>query len=45
MENPFGHDVNDLPLDLFCEQIAKDLEILTSKKRPNVSDFVRTDKN
>ena len=45
VENPFGHDVNDLPLDLFCEQIAKDLEILTSKKRPNVSDFVRTDKN
>ncbi|KXS98670.1 hypothetical protein AC578_10061 [Pseudocercospora eumusae] len=30
LENPFGHDVNDLPLDSFCAEIATDIDILTS---------------
>ncbi|SPJ71794.1 related to protein yneE [Fusarium torulosum] len=33
IENPFGRDVNDLPLDLFCEQIANDLDITASFDR------------
>lgn len=33
IENPFGHDVNDLPLDVFCEQIANDLDITASFDR------------
>ncbi|KJZ76365.1 hypothetical protein HIM_04094 [Hirsutella minnesotensis 3608] len=30
IENPFGTDVNDLPLDHFCEQITSDLDIIAS---------------
>ncbi|PHH87834.1 hypothetical protein CDD83_8350 [Cordyceps sp. RAO-2017] len=30
VENPFGQDVNDLPLDSYCEQIAADLDIIAS---------------
>lgn len=30
IENPFGNDVNDLPLELYCTEIAADLDILTS---------------
>eukprot|EP00747_Dinoflagellata_sp_TGD_P168835 gnl/TRDRNA2_/TRDRNA2_196160_c0_seq1.p1 gnl/TRDRNA2_/TRDRNA2_196160_c0~~gnl/TRDRNA2_/TRDRNA2_196160_c0_seq1.p1 ORF type:complete len:471 (-),score=78.39 gnl/TRDRNA2_/TRDRNA2_196160_c0_seq1:72-1484(-) len=25
IENPFGHDANDLPMDLFCAHIARDV--------------------
>lgn len=28
IENPFGEDVNDLPLDTFCEQIRRDIDII-----------------
>lgn len=30
IENPFGSDVNDLPLDSYCDQIAADLDIIAS---------------
>lgn len=30
IENPFGNDVNDLPLEVFCTEIAADLDVLTS---------------
>ena len=30
LENPFGDDVNDLPLDYYCEELRKELDILTS---------------
>ncbi|KAM0425716.1 hypothetical protein ACHAPT_008963 [Fusarium lateritium] len=30
IENPFGHDVNDLPLETFCDQIAADMDIIAS---------------
>ena len=30
IENPFGTDVNDLPLDAFCLQIRKDVDIIMS---------------
>lgn len=34
IENPFGDDVNDLPLDTFCKQIRHDVELIMSKPRP-----------
>lgn len=30
IENPFGNDVNDLPLESYCTEIAADLDVLTS---------------
>ncbi|GAM83795.1 hypothetical protein ANO11243_017850 [Dothideomycetidae sp. 11243] len=45
VENPFGNDVNDLPLDLFCLQIVQDLETITSKPKPKVAQFVRSENN
>jgi len=30
IENPFGNDVNDLPLEAYCTEIAADLDVLTS---------------
>lgn len=30
IENPFGHDVNDLPLESYCEQIAHDMDVIAS---------------
>lgn len=40
IENPFGQDVNDLPLDTYCRQIALELDIMTSTPAPNVDDFM-----
>ncbi|OCK78405.1 UPF0187-domain-containing protein [Lepidopterella palustris CBS 459.81] len=40
IENPFGMDVNDLPLDSFCDELAADINIITSAPAPVVSDFV-----
>jgi predicted membrane chloride channel (bestrophin family) len=39
IENPFGHDVNDLPLDSYCEQIAMDMDIIASHSAYNPDDF------
>jgi putative membrane protein len=41
IENPFGREVNDLPLESFCEQIAYDIDIIMSKPAPKPQDFVR----
>ncbi|KAF7882780.1 uncharacterized protein EAF02_006143 [Botrytis sinoallii] len=35
LENPFGNDVNDLPLDHYCAELARDFDILTSVKAPS----------
>ncbi|KAH8726162.1 Bestrophin, RFP-TM, chloride channel-domain-containing protein [Phaeosphaeriaceae sp. PMI808] len=40
IENPFGDDVNDLPLDAFCDQIRKDIDIIMSKAAPTFVDAV-----
>lgn len=42
IENPFGHDVNDLPLESYCAQIATDLDILASKKKHHNRDWVES---
>ncbi|KAK0716246.1 Bestrophin, RFP-TM, chloride channel-domain-containing protein [Lasiosphaeris hirsuta] len=37
IENPFGQDVNDLPLESYCAQVAADMDVIAShRKRKNV---------
>ena len=45
LENPFGYDVNDLPLDVFCEGIADDIEIISSRKKPSMDDLAKKPNN
>jgi putative membrane protein len=41
IENPFGNDVNDLPLDKFCDEIAQDIDIISSTPAAKPGDFVK----
>ena len=34
LENPFGQDVNDLPLDAYCQELANDIDALSSQPPP-----------
>lgn len=45
IENPFGHDVNDLPLESFCAQIATELDIMASRPKPTISAWVEKEEN
>ncbi|KAL8997814.1 MAG: hypothetical protein Q9169_002985 [Polycauliona sp. 2 TL-2023] len=45
IENPFGRDENDLPLDKFCESLEDELNVIAAKKPPRVDDFVRSERN
>ncbi|KAJ1328009.1 hypothetical protein MN608_07344 [Microdochium nivale] len=45
IENPFGNDVNDLPLEAFCAQIVQDLEIISARPKPVWDDIVKHPKN
>ncbi|KAF2628422.1 hypothetical protein BU25DRAFT_430745 [Macroventuria anomochaeta] len=45
IEDPFGHDVNDLPLDAFCEQIRKDMDVIMSRVPPIENDFIHRKEN
>ncbi|KAI2470160.1 UPF0187-domain-containing protein [Annulohypoxylon bovei var. microspora] len=45
IENPFGNDVNDLPLDLFCQQIVQDMETIAARPKPRLSEWVDSPKN
>jgi putative membrane protein len=45
IEDPFGHDVNDLPLDAFCLQIRQDLDIIMSRVAPLSNDFMNREEN
>ncbi|KAE8150654.1 UPF0187-domain-containing protein [Aspergillus avenaceus] len=45
IENPFGHDVNDLPLDTYCRHIAQELDIITASPAPKVGDFTSRNEN
>lgn len=40
IENPFGNDVNDLPLEHFCNEIAADLDVLTSTPYADYKKFI-----
>ena len=45
IENPFGHDVNDLPLDSYCEELASDVDIIASMARPSIRRFMHRPDN
>jgi ion channel-forming bestrophin family protein len=34
LENPFGNDVNDLPLDQYCAELGRELDTLMSTPAP-----------
>lgn len=42
IENPFGQDVNDLPLELYCAQIASEMDLVASKRKPRNVDWIET---
>lgn len=45
IENPFGHDVNDLPMEAFCAQIAAELDVIASRPKPRAADWIETAEN
>ncbi|KIX95986.1 uncharacterized protein Z520_08241 [Fonsecaea multimorphosa CBS 102226] len=45
IENPFGVDVNDLPLDAYCRELASDIDVLTSMPAPTPENFITTARN
>jgi ion channel-forming bestrophin family protein len=45
IEDPFGHDVNDLPLDLFCQQIVQDIEVIAARPKARMSDYIESSRN
>ena len=40
LENPFGNDVNDLPLDHYCAELGRELDIMTSMPPVKFSDMM-----
>ncbi|KAG5984607.1 hypothetical protein E4U55_004049 [Claviceps digitariae] len=45
IENPFGKDVNDLPLDSFCDQIRQDIDVIMSQSPQLMDEVVKRDDN
>nr|CAG8562240.1 6782_t:CDS:2 [Entrophospora candida] len=45
IENPFGYDENDLPLDDFCGIIKQELDTVTSHPVPTMDDWVFNKEN
>ncbi|KAF1992180.1 UPF0187-domain-containing protein [Aulographum hederae CBS 113979] len=45
IENPFGDDVNDLPLDAFCKQLAAEIDVIAATPAPKQEEFVRNTQN
>ncbi|KAK1909619.1 hypothetical protein P3342_007791 [Pyrenophora teres f. teres] len=45
IENPFGHDVNDLPLEAYCEELEMDIDTITSQPPHSAQEFMRRDGN
>jgi putative membrane protein len=45
IENPFGYDANDLPLDEFCKVVKSEVDIITSVPPPNPDDWIFSDAN
>ncbi|KAH6647338.1 Bestrophin/UPF0187, partial [Truncatella angustata] len=45
IENPFGDDVNDLPLELYCKQVMDDMETIAARPKPKMSDYVQSSRN
>jgi putative membrane protein len=45
VENPFGDDVSDLPLDNFCDEIAHDIDVISSFPSPKSEHWMRRTAN
>jgi putative membrane protein len=45
IENPFGMDVNDLPLEAYCEELEMDIDTITSNPVPKPADFMKNLQN
>jgi predicted membrane chloride channel (bestrophin family) len=42
IENPFGQDVNDLPLEVYCAQIAAEMDVIASRPKPHSSQWMES---
>jgi predicted membrane chloride channel (bestrophin family) len=45
IENPFGQDVNDLPLEGYCAQIAAEMDVIASRAKQPSSEWMETNDN
>lgn len=45
IENPFGQDVNDLPLDGYCDQVSAEMDIIASYDMVNPYGFFSSNNN
>jgi predicted membrane chloride channel (bestrophin family) len=45
IENPFGDDVNDLPLEGFCKRIEEDIDIIMSHSPKLTEAMIKSDEN
>ncbi|KAF2260728.1 UPF0187-domain-containing protein [Lojkania enalia] len=45
IENPFGMDVNDLPLEKYCEELETDINTITSNPTPRPNEFMKNPQN
>ena len=45
IEDPFGYDTNDLPLERFCNQIRAEIDIIAAKAPPKPEDFIASEEN
>lgn len=45
IENPFGHDVNDLPLEGFCAQVAAEMDMIASKRKRTNAEWIESPEN
>ncbi|KAK4149503.1 Bestrophin, RFP-TM, chloride channel-domain-containing protein [Chaetomidium leptoderma] len=45
IENPFGQDVNDLPLEAYCAQIASEMDVIASRPKTRCSDWMESINN
>ncbi|KAF3760366.1 hypothetical protein M406DRAFT_96217 [Cryphonectria parasitica EP155] len=42
IENPFGEDVNDLPLENYCAQIAAEMDVIAARRKPRNVEWIET---
>lgn len=42
IENPFGQDVNDLPLEVYCAQIAAEMDVIAARPKPRSRDWMES---
>ncbi|KAL8945588.1 MAG: hypothetical protein Q9222_007886, partial [Ikaeria aurantiellina] len=45
IENPFGRDENDLPLDKFCQGLEDELNVIAARRPPRIEEFVSSEEN